>query len=238
MRPVIGLTHSIQSDEKRLMMPMSYSNVIREAGGTPILLPITRDEEVIAAYAELVDGVLFSGGEDVDPSFYGEDQLWACGDVLPLRDEFELKLCRLLLEKHPEKPILGICRGEQVLNVACGGTLYQDVKSQLPGCIAHNQHQISPYASHKVTIDASTKLHAIYGATEVMANSFHHQAVKDIAPGLVITARASDGMVEAFEKPDHPYFVGVQWHPERLVEREENALHWRLFNSFVDACRK
>ncbi|MBQ7139614.1 MAG: gamma-glutamyl-gamma-aminobutyrate hydrolase family protein, partial [Clostridia bacterium] len=112
MRPVIGLTHSIQSDEKRLMMPMSYSNVVREAGGTPILLPITRDVEVIAAYAELVDGVLFSGGEDVDPSYYGEEQLWACGDVLPLRDEFELKLCRLLLEKHPEKPILGICRGE------------------------------------------------------------------------------------------------------------------------------
>nr|MBR4281712.1 gamma-glutamyl-gamma-aminobutyrate hydrolase family protein [Clostridia bacterium] len=238
MRPVIGLTHSIQQDEKRLMMPMSYSNVIRDAGGTPILLPITREDDVIAAYAELVDGVLFSGGEDVDPSFYGEDQLWACGDVLPLRDEFEMKLCRILLDKYPDKPILGICRGEQVLNVAVGGTLYQDIKSQLPGCIAHQQHQISPYASHKVSIEAGSKLHAIYGGSEVMVNSFHHQAVKDIAPCLRIAAHASDGMIEGFEKPDHPYFVGVQWHPERLVEHEENAAHKQLFKSFVNACRK
>lgn len=109
---------------------------------------------------------------------------------------------------------------------------------QVPSCISHQQHQISTYASHKVTIDACTKLHAIYGASEIMANSFHHQAVKDIAPNLIVTARASDGMIEGFEKPDHPYFVGVQWHPERLVERAENAAHWQLFKSFVDACRK
>lgn len=238
MRPVIGLTHSIQQDEKRLMMPMSYSNVVREAGGTPVLLPITRDEEVIASYAELVDGVLFSGGEDVDPAFYGEDQLWACGDVLPLRDAFEIKLARILLEKYPEKPVLGICRGEQVLNVALGGALYQDLKSQLPGCIAHQQHQIAPYTSHKVMINAGSKLHEIYGETQIMANSHHHQAVKDIAEGLAVTATATDGVIEGFEKPDHPYFVAVQWHPERLVEREENANHKQLFKSFVDACRK
>ncbi len=238
MRPVIGLTHSIQQDEKRLMMPMSYSNVIREAGGVPVLLPINREDEVIEAYAALVDGVLFSGGDDIDPTFYGEEQLWACGDVCPLRDEFELKLCRVLLEKYPEKPILGVCRGEQVLNVALGGTLYQDVKSQLPGCIAHQQHQIAPYTSHCVTIEADSKLHAIYGDTQIMTNSFHHQSVKEIAPALVVTAKTADGVIEGFEKPDHPYYVGVQWHPERLVEREENANHKQLFKSFVDACRK
>lgn len=238
MRPVIGLTHSIQLDEKKLYMPMSYSNVIREAGGTPVLLPINREDEVIEAYAALVDGVVFSGGDDIDPTVYGEDQLCACGDVCPLRDEFEIKLCRILLVKYPEKPILGVCRGEQVLNVALGGTLYQDVKSQLPGCIAHQQHQIAPYTSHSVTIDDGTKLHAIYGDTKIATNSFHHQAVKDIAPGLIITARAADGVIEGFEKPDHPYFIGVQWHPERLVEREENAAHKQLFKSFVDACRK
>ena len=237
MRPVIGLTHSIQQDEKRLMMPMSYANVIREAGGIPVLLPITRDEEVIAAYAELVDGVLFSGGEDVDPQYFGEDQLWACGDVLPLRDEFELKLCRLLVEQHPYKPVLGICRGEQVLNVAMGGTLYQDLKSQLPGCIAHQQHQTAPYTSHKVSLEVGSRLHDIYGAITIPTNSFHHQAVKDIAPGLIVTAKAADGVIEGFEKPDLPYFIGVQWHPERLVERDENAIHKQLFKSFVDACR-
>ncbi len=238
MRPVIGMTHSIQQDEKRLMMPMSYSNAVREAGGTPVLLPITRDEEVIEAYAALVDGVLVSGGDDIDPLSYGEDQLWGCGDVLPLRDEFEMKLIRTLLEKHPQKPLLGICRGEQMLNVALGGTLYQDLKSQMPGCIAHQQHQTAIYPSHKVLIDAGTKLYAIYGSTQIMTNSHHHQAVKEPAPGLLVTARAADGVIEGFEKPDHPYFVGVQWHPERLVEREENALHKQLFKSFVDACRK
>ncbi len=238
MRPVIGLTHSIQQDEKRLMMPMSYSNAVREAGGTPVLLPITRDDEVIEAYAALVDGVLVSGGDDIDPLFYGEDQLWSCGDVLPLRDEFEMKLIRTLLEKHPQKPLLGVCRGEQMLNVALGGTLYQDLKSQMPGCIAHQQHQPAPYPSHKVLINAGTKLHIIYGNTQIMTNSHHHQAVKEPAPGLLVTARAADGVIEGFEKPDHPYFIGVQWHPERLVERKENALHKQLFKSFVDTCRK
>lgn len=238
MRPVIGLTHSIQEDETRLMMPMSYANVICEAGGTPVLLPITRDEEVIEAYAALVDGVIFSGGNDVAPHSYNENQLWACGDVVPLRDLFEIELIRTLLEKYPEKPILGICRGEQILNVALGGTLYQDLRSQMPGSIAHQQHQIAPYASHHVLIDAGTKLHSIYGMGQVWTNSHHHQAVKNLAPGLRITARAEDGVVEGFEKPDHPYFIGVQWHPERLVERAENEIHKRLFKSFVDACRK
>ena len=238
MRPIIGLTHSIQSDEKKLMMPLSYANSIQAAGGVPVLLPITRDAEVIAAYAGMVDGVLFSGGEDVDPQFYGEDQLWACGDVLPFRDDFELMLLRELLEKHPEKPILGVCRGEQVLNVALGGTLYQDLKSQLPGCLAHQQHQIAPYTSHRISIEAGSKLHEIYGDTTIAVNSFHHQAVKEIAACLRVTARSADGVIEGFEKPDHPYYIGVQWHPERLVEREENAVQWQLFRSFVNACRK
>lgn len=238
MRPIIGLTHSIQQDEKKLYMPLSYSIAVREAGGTPVLLPITMDEVVIESYADLVDGVLFSGGDDVNPLSYGEDQLWACGDLCPLRDAFEIKLARTVLRKYPDKPILGICRGEQVLNVALGGTLYQDIKSQLPGCISHQQHQFAPYASHKVRLEAGSKLHAIFGSEEIMVNSHHHQAVKDAAEGLRITARAADGMIEGFEKAEHPYFVGVQWHPERLVEREENAAHRNLFKTFVDACRK
>ena len=238
MRPLIGLTISIQSDEKKLYTPTSYPTAIIEAGGTPVLLNHTRDDAQIADYAEMLDGVLFSGGEDVDPSFYGEDQLWSCGDVIPLRDEFEIKLLRALLKKHPEKPILGICRGEQILNVGMGGTLYQDLQTQVPGCIRHQQQQISVYASHKVQVEAGTKLHAIYNSNEVMVNSFHHQAVKEIGNELVVTARAADGVIEGFEKPDHPFFVAVQWHPERLVEREFHPEHKALFKAFVDACKK
>ena len=238
MRPIIGLTPSLESGENKIYTPTSYPKAIIEAGGNPVFFNFTRDPEMIEAYAAMVDGVLFSGGDDVDPSTYGEEQIWGCGDVVPLRDDFEISLLKVLLEKYPEKPILGICRGCQVLNVATGGTLYQDLRSQKDGCIRHQQQQSSHYASHRAMVEEGSLLHQIYGSTEVMVNSFHHQAVKDLAPGMRLTAVASDGVVEGFEKPDHPYFVGVQWHPERLVERAENAAHWQLFKSFVDACRK
>lgn len=237
-RPVIGLTPSLESGEHKIYTPTSYPKAIIEAGGNPIFFNFTRDDDMIEAYADMVDGVLFSGGDDVDPASYGEEQIWGCGDVVPLRDAFEIKLLKVLLAKYPEKPILGICRGCQVLNVGMGGTLYQDLKSQVPGCIRHQQQQSSHYASHKAVVAEGSKLHAIYGSTEVMVNSFHHQAVKDLGSGLVITARASDGIVEGFEKPDHPYFVATQWHPERLVEGPHHPEHKPLFKSFVDACRK
>lgn len=238
MHPIIGLTISIQTDEKKLFTPTSYPSAIIEAGGIPVLLNITRDPAQIAQYADLVDGVLFSGGDDVNPAAYGEAQHWNCGDVSPMRDEFEIQLLRTLLEKHPGKPILGICRGAQVLNVGMGGTLYQDLHSQLPDCIRHQQKQISVYASHKAEIVPGTRLHAIYGADEVMVNSFHHQAVKEVGAGLTVSARAEDGVIEAIEMPEHPYFVAVQWHPERLVERDATSAHKALFSSFVQACRK
>lgn len=238
MRPLIGLTISIQSDEKKIFTPTSYPAAIIAAGGTPVLLNITRDPELIAQYADMVDGVLFSGGDDVDPTAYGEAQAWNCGDISPMRDAFEMQLLQTLLARHPKKPILGICRGAQVLNVAMGGTLYQDLHSQLPDCIRHQQKQISVYASHGVEIAPDSRLHAIYGTDEVMVNSFHHQAVKEVGAGLTVSARAADGVIEALEKPDHPYFVAVQWHPERLVEREFHPEHKALFKTFVDACRK
>lgn len=238
MRPIIGLTISIQQDEGKLYTPTSYTKAIIEAGGLPVLLNVTRDDDMIAEYADLVDGVLFSGGDDVNPATYGEEQIWACGDIVPVRDDFEIKLLRTLLEKYPEKPILGICRGTQVINVAMGGTLYQDLKSQVPGCIRHQQQQLSRYGSHAANIEEGSKLAEIFQGTQVMVNSFHHQAVKEIGKGLVVTARASDGVVEAFEKPDHPYLVAVQWHPERQVEHDYHPEHKPLFKSFVDACRK
>ena len=237
-RPVIGIIPSLESGEGKIYTPTSYPKVIIAAGGNPIFFNFTRDEAIIEAYAEMVDGVLFSGGDDVNPASYGEEQIWGCGDVVPLRDDFEIALLKVLLTKSPEKPILGICRGCQILNVGMGGTLYQDLRSQVPGCIRHQQQQSSHYASHKATVAEGSKLHEIYGSTEVMVNSFHHQAVKDLGAGLVITARASDGNVEGFEKPDHPYFVAAQWHPERLVEGPHHPEHKPLFQSFVDACRK
>ena len=216
MRPIIGITPSLETNESKIYTPTSYPKAVIQAGGTPVFLNFTRDDEMIEQYAAMVDGVLFSGGDDVDPASYDEEQIWGCGDICPLRDDFEIKLLKVLVEKYPEKPVLGICRGAQVLNVAMGGTLYQDLRSQVEGCIRHQQQQSSHYASHKAMMTEGSKLHAIYGSTEVMVNSFHHQAVKDVGEGLVVTARASDGVVEG---PHHPE-------------------HKPLFQSFVDACRK
>ena len=238
MRPIIGITPSLESGEGKIYTPTSYPKAIIEAGGTPVFFNFTRDDEMIEAYAGMVDGVLFSGGDDINPATYGEDQIWACGDVVPLRDDFEIKLLKVLVEKYPEKPILGICRGCQLMNVAMGGTLYQDLRSQKEGCIRHQQQQSSHYASHKAILTEGSLLHRIYGSTEIQVNSFHHQAVKVLAPGMKMVATARDGVAEAFEKPDHPYFVAVQWHPERLVEGPHHPEHKPLFKSFVDACRK
>ena len=135
MRPIIGITPSLETNESKIYTPTSYPKAVIQAGGTPVFLNFTRDDEMIEQYAAMVDGVLFSGGDDVDPASYDEEQIWGCGDICPLRDDFEIKLLKVLVEKYPEKPVLGICRGAQVLNVAMGGTLYQDLRSQVEGCI-------------------------------------------------------------------------------------------------------
>ncbi len=235
MRPIIGLTHSLDLGETSISMPRSYADAILAAGGTPLLLPVTTDATVLAHYASIVDGFLFTGGDDVDPRCYGEDQIYACGEVHPLRDRYELALCRLALASG--KPVLGICRGIQLINVACGGTLYQDLPSQKPGCICHGQKQPSCYASHAVQIAPGSRLHALFGDS-ALVNSHHHQAVKALGANLRVTADAHDGVIEAFEGTDGRYLIGVQWHPERLVTREENAAHKALFADFAAACGK
>lgn len=230
MRPVIGLTHSLHLDEDTLHMPTSYVKCLTAAGAVPLILPATKDEAVIEQYLGLVDGLLFVGGDDVNPLAYGEYPLRQCGDICPLRDEYELSLCRMAIAK--KLPILGICRGIQVINVALGGSLYQDLPSQLPESIAHSQKLISRYASHPVSISEGSRLQRIYGGTEVMVNTYHHQAVKQPAPALTVTAKSPDGVIEGVEMADYPFFVGVQWHPERMQE------HMPLFHAFVDACKE
>lgn len=236
MPPIIGLTHSIHLDEQTLHTPLAYPDAIRQSGGIPLLIPATTDESILEACLNVVDGVLFSGGDDIDPLRYGESQVWQCGDICPLRDEYELTLARLTLKRG--LPVLGICRGIQLLNVALGGTLYQDLPSQLPGCMAHRQHQVSTYVSHTASIPSGSRLHDIYGADEIHVNSHHHQALKALGQGLIATAVAPDGVIEGVEMPDHPFFVGVQWHPEKLVQRPVNAAHKHLFEAFVQACTK
>ena len=234
MQPIIGITTSLSEDETILQMNRSYTGAVAGAGGIPVLLPITEDAEVVSRYASLCDGLLLSGGDDVDPSAYGEAQSWHCGTVSPPRDGFELALCRQFIRL--QKPILAICRGIQVLNVAMGGSLYQDLQTDLPDSFAHRQKQKPWHASHPVTLAEGSLLSGILAADAIAVNSHHHQAVAQPGKSLTVSATAPDGVIEAIEMRTHPFCIGVQWHPERLWDQPLTADHARLFRAFIEAC--
>jgi len=238
MLPRIGITSWHRADKDRLerweAIRETYTGAIRTAGGLPLILPIAGGApEVIDAYAAAVDGLVFSGGEDVAPDYYGESRDSRCEEPDPDRDLFEIRLARAALSCR--KPILGICRGLQVLNVAAGGTLYQDIACR-PGTLPYHAATLENRQKliHGVRILPDTRLHAIMGVTESRVTSTHHQFVKDLAPGFRTTAESvEDGIVEAIEHPDHPFLVAVQWHPERMYR--DHAEHLALFQALVAA---
>ena len=224
-RPLIGI--SCGGSETMTTLKTTYSDAVRLAGGIPVLVPVVRDSAVIDALVRKLDGVILSGGEDIDPLYFGEEHLPELGTVNAPRDTFDVLLIRIALRQ--EKPLLGICRGEQVLNVVLGGTLYQDIPSQIPSSqLHHRQEEPSTVATQTITIEPGSRLAGILGVTEIGVNSHHHQAVKDLAPGLVVTARAADGVVEAYEgiptaldpygKPLQDRILAVQFHPEAFTQ--------------------
>ena len=228
MRPMIGITSSYNWDKHSHTIPNSYIDAIERAGGTPVILPPTFQIDV-NQLLEAVDGLVLTGGVDVDPQIYGEDSVPNMGRIDPKRDHFELEITRRALEIG--KPILAICRGHQVLNVAAGGTLYQDIPSQVEGSIKHSGKAPLYYPSHKARVQEGSKLHGMFEKDELGVNSFHHQAVKDLGEGLVATAWAPDGVIEAMEFPGESFVLGVQWHPERMIDGEM----LKLFQSFIQA---
>ena len=208
-------------------MPASYIMSVEEAGGIPILLPPTMNAD-FKILLEKVDSVLLTGGVDVDPVVYGEAPIPNMGKIDPLRDHFEINLARKVLEL--KKPLLAICRGIQVLNVAAGGTLYQDINSQIENPFKHYQQAPTHHPTHKVSLKTGSKLHGIFNKNELMVNSFHHQAVKDLGHRFGATAWSDDGVVEAMEIEDNIFVLGVQWHPERMIEGEMI----NIFEAFIN----
>jgi putative glutamine amidotransferase len=238
-RPVIGITCiGIEADgarPARLGQNRAYTDSLIRAGAAPALLPQTNDLEVLRALYQKLDGLLLPGGEDIDPKHYGEAVHENCGKITAERDETELALARWATKEG--KPLMAICRGIQVINVALGGSLYQDIETQVPDTL---QHAWSPgfprdRRSHPVTVTAGSRLAAIVGAASLQVNSMHHQAIKHMAPGLGATAHAPDGLVEAVEVIDHPFALAVQWHPEELAATDAASQH--LFNALILACR-
>lgn len=220
--PVIGL--SVSRTEGGTALPASYIQAVIKAGGAPVLIPPTTDVTVLRRITAHLDGLIITGGKDVNPLWYGEEPLQQLGEVDPLRDAYELKLIKLAADRNI--PILGICRGEQLINVAFGGTLYQDIPSQRAGknAVKHVQKMPGEYASHTVTLVAGSQLEAILGAGKQGVNTFHHQAVKDIAPGFRAAAYSADSVIEAIEAwPNRPV-AGVQWHPEALLNGGDTTM--------------
>jgi len=209
---------------------------IEEAGGVPILLPNSAREETVGEYAPLIDGLLLSGGEDVHPSRYGDGEIFPGCEIHPERDAFELALLRSVRDNR--RPVLAICRGIQLMNVCFGGSLYQDL-SLRTGTGDHKSEEPGVYLDHPVRVTKGTRLFYLAGQEDCKVNSRHHQLLRELAPGFVVSALAPDGVIEAVEwGGDRDYLMGVQWHPELMLSDPFAAALFRDFVAAADARRK
>ncbi len=224
----IGITCSFREDEYAFWLRAYYIDRIIAVGGIPFILPSSTSTEVIRDYAAICDGFILAGGGDMDPVFWGEEPRPGLGEIDPLRDQFELKLSEQILKK--DIPALGICRGIQVLNVAAGGSVVQDLGQT---GICHMQSAPKSHPFHDIFIEKDTRLFNILGQERVRVNSFHHQAVKQLGKGLIPSGTSGDGVIEAIESVQHRFLLGVQWHPECMTDRASE----RLFRALVEAAR-
>ena len=241
-RPVIGIatqTLPALTGERPpcWVMGRSYIEELRKVGAIPWIIPlIPHDMDTLRHIFERLDGVFITGGVDVDPRSYGESKTPLCGVTDHDRDTVEIALLRHALEYN--LPILAVCRGIQILNVACGGTLYQDVTAQVPAAMKHDyfptpERPCRKFLAHDIAVKPGSRLGRILGDAVVPVNSMHHQAIKDLAPSLQPTAHAPDGIIEGVESGDDRYLIAVQWHPEELTETQPGMA--RLFSSFTKA---
>jgi putative glutamine amidotransferase len=240
-RPLVALTTSTEAPpgstgRHSVFLYTSYIHALELAGVTPVLVTPAHSAEAVAAIMHAVDGLVLSGGEDVDPVHYGETPRVELDSVHPERDAMEFAALRHALDR--DVPVLGICRGHQVLNVALGGSLYQDIPTDLPDALGHVQGGGWDRRSHDVFVEPDSLFFRITGERTLCINSFHHQAIREPAPGLRVVGRAEDGLIEAVESERHDWVIGVQWHPERLEAAEsDHDPDRRLFAAFGDAVR-
>jgi putative glutamine amidotransferase len=220
------------------VMNHRYFSALMGVGAAPWIVPLVpQDESAMRALYESAAGIFLAGGVDVDPASYGEEKLAVCGRTDPDRDDVELLWTRWAMADG--KPLLGVCRGMQVINVACGGTLYQDLQQQSSDSIKHDYFPTQGYArdhlAHEAAIQPAGQLRAIFGADSIRVNSMHHQGIRQLGSGLTGSIVAPDGLIEGLECNNGAFVLGVQWHPETLIERDAGMR--RLFSAFVDAAR-
>ena len=231
-KPLIGVLPLYDTEKESFWMLPGYLKGIEDAGGVPVILPLTSDEEVILQLAKQCDGFLFTGGHDVNPSMYGEQTEKTCGETCPERDTMENLLLKYVIEL--DKPALGICRGLQLWNVVLGGTLYQDLPTQRHSAIIHKQKPPYTEPIHTVTIEKDTLLYEILQTDSLNVNSYHHQGIKNLSNRLQVAAHAQDGLIEAVIMLDKKFMLAVQWHPEFIYTMDTQ--HFQLFLAFVESC--
>jgi len=243
MKPVIGVTpdftagdrKELGSHEPTIFLRARYSQAIEDLGGIPLILPLCEDSAARRQLLKKVDGLLLTGsGPDIPPRLYGERQRYRFRVMNRRRYDFELEMVRQAARSGV--PLLGICGGMQAINVAHGGTLVQDIASELDRPLQHRAPGPATRRSHSVRVTPKSLLYRIVGRKQIRVNSSHHQSVKRVAPSLTVSAVASDGVIEAIEAPARRFLLGVQWHPEFLYDRDQNHRH--LFKAFLDAARK
>src|SRR5579862_4546393 len=234
-RPVIGLTLDSEPPGGYSRFPWyalreNYCAAVVAAGGLPILLP--HEPEEVQPYLDLIDGLIVTGGAfDVDPALFGAASRHTTVTTKDRRTQFELAVTKGAVAA--DKPVFGICGGQQLLNVALGGTLIQHIPDEIANALAHEQPNPRTEPGHQVIVEPGTLLHSITQSATMAVNSAHHQAVKEVAPGLVIDAKAPDGVIEGIEDPRRRFCIGVQWHPEYGIDQGDK----RLFAAFIAACR-
>jgi len=243
MKPVIGVTPDFNAGDRKDMggheptyfLRARYIRAIEELGGIPLILPLVAEATARRRLLDGVDGLLLTGsGPDLPPRLYGERQRYKFPLVSERRANFELELVHQA--RRRDLPLLGICGGMQTVNVACGGSLFQDIPSQIRNALDHRQKTKAIHVSHPVAIAPKSLLKQIVHKTTLMVNSSHHQSVKTVAPSLIASALAPDGIVEAIESPAHRFLLAIQWHPEFLFEH--HAPHRRLFEALLRAARR
>lgn len=246
-RPVIGVpTQTLQAMggvpdgmPPSWVMSHRYVTTLAAAGAVPWLIPLLDDDETVRAMYEEIDGLFLPGGADIDPESYDEARHPLCDRTDPARDRLELMMARWAIADR--KPVLGVCRGLQLMNIAAGGTLFQDLAEQMPGSIKHDYFPFDgahrrDHLAHDVTVADGSRIGEILGTGQIRVNSMHHQGIRELGRGLVATATAPDGLIEGIEATDGSFVVGVQWHPESLTESDPRTR--RLFEEFVGAAKE
>ena len=226
-RPTIGITST--AEESKVVCPLPYVSAVCQAGGLPMIVPPLESTELQDEYLQRLDGLVLIGGWDIPPDAYGEEPHPTTEVMPPVRWKWEHRLIRTWLDS--EKPLLGICLGAQMTNVVTGGSLIQDIPSEVGKEVIHRS---KPLAHHRVTIVPGTRLHGILAVDQLVVNSSHHQAAERIGRGLQVVARSDDGVVEALEIPGERWSLLLQWHPERM----DASHHGKIFGALVDACRQ